>query len=216
MKYKDGYSFNLPNMKKIKIAFLLIFISSVSFGQSIELIPYSGYMFGGKIHYYDGNVNIKDSENYGVALNYILENGIGISLEYIRQPTSFVHTIYRGGFVDRKITGDLNNDWFQLGAIKHFGEGKVVPYGGLGLGVASFAPQKSSYDDEVKFAITAQGGVKFFFNDHLGIKLHLRMLVPIQWSGFGFYGGSGGSGGSVNLGSSFVQGDVGGGLVFRF
>jgi len=42
------------------------------------------------------------------------------------------------------------------------------------------------------------------------------MLLPFQWSGGSMWCGSGGCTGSVNGGTTIVQGNVSGGLIYTF
>jgi len=201
-------------MKKI-IFFLLIIMAINTKAQSFEIAPSYAYHFGGKINYGSEQIKFTDSDNYGISANYILPNGVGIGFEYIRQSTTFTHD-YRGQKIG---TGDVNNDWYQLVGTKNImAKEHIVPYAGLGVGAANFSPSNVtgiSYSSELKFAFTLQGGVKLFLSDHIGIKLHAHMYVPIQWGGFGFTAGSGGSGAGFSAGSSFIQGDIGGGIIFR-
>lgn len=201
-------------MKKSILLFLAVIAINVN-AQSFEISPIYAYQFGGKINYGSEQVKFTDSDNYGISGTYVLPNGIGVGFEYIRQSTSFTHD-YRG---QKLGYGDVNNDWYQLVGTKNIiANENIVPYGGIGVGAAHFSPSNVtglSYSSELKFAFTVQGGVKFFISDHIGLKLHAHMFVPIQWGGFGFAVGSGGSGVGFSAGSSFIQGDIGGGLIFR-
>ncbi|MBS0000377.1 MAG: hypothetical protein KFF73_15455 [Cyclobacteriaceae bacterium] len=47
----------------------------------------------------------------------------------------------------------------------------------------------------------------------MGIMVHARLLLPVQWFDAGFSMGTGGAGAGITTGSSIIQGDIGGGLV---
>ena len=70
-------------------------------------------------------------------------------------------------------------------------------------------PQRSNL---TKFTVGLKGGLKFFISDRIGLFARARLLLPVQWAGGGVWFG-GGSGVSLNVGSSIVTGDVGGGII---
>lgn len=201
-----------------KFIFILlsgILLSQFAVGQQIELIPYASYQWGGKLNFYDGEVKFNSSENYGIALNVVMPHGTGISLEYLNQPTS-IDVRYWGQLGSEYKSYDVNMNWFQLGGFQQLDMGgQLAPFGGITLGAAYMSPRTNEVQDVWKFAMTGQIGLKYYISESIGIQVHLRMLMPIQWAGFGFYFGSGGSGTTVNAGSYLIQGDVGGGLIFR-
>lgn len=205
-------------MKKniLLIAFLSgLFIAS-GFSQSIEITPYVGYTFGGKTPTRYGELKVKDSESYGLGVDIMLDNDVALHLEYFRQPTTAEYRDYT--FPSNNQNADLDIDWYQIGGLRQFPtlNDKISPFIGLSLGATNFRlhSEPSSYN-EWSFSVVLQGGVKIYLTDRIGLRLHARMLMPLQWGGFGFYYGSGGGGTSVNAGTYFVQGDVGAGLIIR-
>lgn len=205
-------------MKK-KLLFVAILISSLTlsgFAQSIEITPYAGYTFGGKVYGRYGELNVKSSESYGGALSIVMPTNTSIQFEYFRQPTTGEYRdYYKPGTYDQK--ADLNIDWYQLGFFKQMPVSEQInPFGGISLGATNFNLESTptSYD-EWSFSIILQGGVKIYLSDRVGLRLHARLLMPIQWGGFGFYAGTGGSGATATAGTYFIQGDVGGGLIIR-
>ena len=203
-------------MKHKIIVTVLFVLCNVYLGytQSIDIIPYSSFQWGGKVKFYDGQVKFHESANYGIAMNINTPRATAIQLEYMRQPTTIDVWEY-GIFEDWYERYDVNMDWYQLGFLKQLPQGNLVPFGGISLGVVHFNARTNEVDDQVRFSLTGQIGLKYYITDKIGIRLHARMLMPVQWGGFGFYFGSGGSGTTVGAGSEIIQGDVGGGLVFR-
>jgi len=182
--------------------------------QSIEIIPQANYTFGGRIYGQFGDLKIQDSESYGISLN-IINDDVSIQLEYFYQPTTGV---YRDYFKpDLSQTSDLNINWYHLGVRKRFNSSEqVVPFAGASVGLTHFVLDSSpSGYDELALSIGLQVGTNIYFSDRVGLRLHARLLVPIQFNGFGFYAGTGGSGATATAGSYFVQADVGAGLVIR-
>lgn len=202
-------------IKKILLITSLVFVFTSAVSQNIEITPYIGYTFGGKTPVGYGDLKVKSSESYGAALEILFPiDDISLQLEYFRQPTT-------GQYRDRFDSSynqdfDMNIDWYHIGLLKLLSESdQIVPFIGLSLGATHFDLKTDSGTDEWSFSVNLQGGVKIYFSERIGLRLHARLLMPIQWGGFGFYGGSGGSGATVSAGTYFVQGDVGAGLIFR-
>jgi hypothetical protein len=207
---------NYRKMKQKLIVTMFFVLCTIFIGhtQNIEIMPYSSFQWGGKVKFYEGQVKFHESANYGIAMHINTPKGTAIQLEYLRQPTS-IDVIEYGIIADRFDTYEVAMDWYQLGIIKQLPMGKLIPFGGITAGVVHFNPRTNEVDDQVKFSLTGQVGLKYFISDKIGIHMHVRMLMPVQWGGFGFYTGSGGSGTTVSAGSEIIQGDIGGGLIFR-
>lgn len=182
--------------------------------QNIEIIPQVNYTFGGRIYGQFGDLKIQDSESYGISLN-IVKDDFSIQLEYFYQPTTGAYRDYFKPEMSQ--TSDLNINWYHLGARKRFNTSeKVVPFAGGSVGLTHFVLDSSPTGyDELAFSISLQAGTNIYFSDRVGLRLHSRLLVPIQFTGFGFYAGTGGSGLSATAGSYFLQADIGAGLVIR-
>ena len=203
-------------MKK-KLILIALMIAAFTFdgiSQSIEITPYVGYTFGGRVYGRYGELKVRSSESFGGALAIVMPHDVAIQFEYFRQPTVGEYRDYYDFSFNQTV--DLDIDWYQLGFLKQVPmSDKMVPFGGLSLGATYFNLKSDPGIDQLSFSIALQGGVKLYLSDRIGLRLHARMLMPIQWGGFGFYAGSGGSGASVNAGTYFIQGDVGAGLIIR-
>lgn len=203
--------------KKLLLLSLLLSAFTIdSISQSIEITPYIGYTFGGKVYAKYGELKVQSSESYGGTIGIVMPTNTSVQFEYFRQPTVGV---YRDYFrpAEYNQTADLNIDWYQLGFFKQVPVSESVnPYGGISLGATNFILKSTptSYD-EWSFSIALQAGAKLYLSDRVGLRLHARLLMPIQWGGFGFYAGTGGSGATASAGTYFIQGDVGAGLIIR-
>lgn len=201
--------------KKLLLTASAIAVAIISANaQSFEIIPQANYTFGGRAYGQFGDLKIQDSESYGISFN-IINDDISVQLEYFNQPTKGA---YRDYFIPAESqTSDLNINWYHLGVRKRFNTSeKVVPFAGGSAGLTYFVLDSSPTGyDEVALSIGLQAGTNIYFSDRVGLRLHARLLVPIQFTGFGFYAGTGGSGAAATAGSYFVQADVGAGLVIR-
>lgn len=208
-------------MKKIKLFLLSLLIPAFSFAQGgIEIVPFAGYMFGGSINFYEGKLKITDGVDYGVSLVIPIRDVVDIEISYTGMQSEAKFTAYAGypGFSDEQ-TG-VNTSYFQIGTIKKIpvNNPDIIPFGSFTLGATLFA--LDAYTDTWRFSITAGGGVKFMFSDHVGVILRGRLMLPMSFGGVGGYCGigTGGSGCGLSLNSyaTLVQGDFNGGLVFKF
>ena len=177
--------------------------------RKLEISGLYAYQFGGKFYTYVGNnlnsryeeVKAQDSDSYGISLSI---------------PTSKWNTRLELSFIDQATTvktslaeHDVNIRYYQIGGIKEIPKGNMIPYGLLTMGATQIAT--SNHSDVWAFSITLGGGLKYYFNKTIGLKLEGRMLAPINYGGI--YLGTGGSG--VSASSSTLQGFIGAGLVFN-
>ncbi len=205
-------------MCKIQLITLLFFLTlTISLkSQTIEITPQTNYTIGGKIYSRFGELNISDSESYGLSVNIISQPNVSFQVEYFYQPTIGE---YRDYFAPAEFNqnSDLRISWLQLGVRRRFEiQEKVVPFGGASIGLTNFDLDSTptSYDEwTLSFAL--QAGVNVYLSQILGLRFHGRILTPIQFEGFGFYAGTGGAAVGASAGSHFIQGDFGVGLVIR-
>lgn len=200
---------------------LLIFDPSVLIAQGgkFELTPFGGYMFGGRLRFYEGDLRLKDNANYGLAIDIEVSPDTKLELFWSQMQTSaefkpfYGYDYLRGSF-------DLSINYFQIGAIREMGKDNIRPFGSFSLGTTYSSPKDNKISDDWRFSITLGGGVKIWLSDHIGIRLQARLLMPIYWGGVGIFAGwgSGGSSSGISLsaGSAILQGDLTGGLIFAF
>lgn len=196
------------------LSVLLVCMAQLSFSQNLEIIPYMSYQWGGKLRFYEGEIKFQSGENYGIALNYSLPRGTVLQLEYFSQSTSLDVRLYDALGPDFQ-SYPVNMNWIQAGGIQEFDFYPLVPFAGMTLGALNFNPRTNELQDSWKFAVTGQVGLKYFLSERIGIRIHARLLMPIQWAGFGVGIGTGGVGAGFNMGSYIFQGDIGGGLIFN-
>ena len=174
----------------------------------VELGYTYNYQFGGKTYaYYNtggySEIEVSDSDSHAFTLSVPAKWNTRLELYFSNQNTS-LHG-------DRKFDPlDVAIRYYQIGVIKEIPKGKLIPYGAFSLGAVEINTSGNSYDDVWKFAISLGGGLKYYFNPRLGLKLEARMLAPIAYGGL--YIGTGGSG--VSASSATLQGYIGGGATF--
>jgi hypothetical protein len=180
--------------------------------RGIELAGLYGWQWGGSFNGSLGEVDIEDTDAWGVELNVPVPKGIQAVLLYYRQDTQLNLEDYVTGTQNTILEMSVN--YFQIGAIKGIRKGKALPFGMFTLGATLFDPVGSTtYDAEWLFSINLGLGVKFYASEKVGVRMQVNMLMPIQWGSGGVFW-SPGSGTSVGIsgGSAITQGFVGGGL----
>lgn len=190
-----------------------------SYGQAeyVDISPLAGIHFGGRARFYEGDIRIDDAFSYGITLSAPVNWGVAGELSYSRSESLARFIPFRSGYEPAETK--IATNYFMIGAMKELVEGSAIPFGGLTLGVAWFDVKDPNINDVVRFAFSLNGGVKYMVSERVGLRVQGRLLFPVYFAGGGFYCGIGGGGSScgVSLGSgtSFIQGDISGGIIIR-
>jgi hypothetical protein len=106
-------------------------------------------------------------------------------------------------------------NYLQIGSVNelHLSNESVRPYGTATLGASWIHPKAENTSDKWLFTFALGAGIKYFFNDRIGIRIQARMLLPLVYNGTYFYIGTSGSGVGVSSTAAIVQGDFTGGLI---
>lgn len=211
-------------MKKIILSVFIVTLSCFDLeAQRVEFKPTYGYQFGTKLNYGQTNyLKAIDSEIFGADIGFEVKKNYFIELSYLHHESEL-------RIKDRVVSpredflSDLKLDWFLIGAVHYFETGSIVnPFIGGSMGVVLINPKNVNYDiaeygmsSATRFTFGAKAGLAFMVNNNIGLFVQGNLLVPIEWGGFYFSGGTGGSGIGVDIGSTVLIPGVSGGLVFR-
>lgn len=211
---------------KFHIVVSCLLFANYGWSQKFEITPIGGFQFGGKMDVTNGKLKIDESSNYGIILDYYLVNYLQLEFFWLRQDSELKLKEHFG------VKQDLFKsavEYFQLGLLYYFDTGKVNPFAGFTVGAVNFAPQNINQFSETRFAVALKGGVKYFFNDKIGLRLQGQLLLPINYVGTSFFCLSGGyCSPSVPTGAllqgiqnegiilSLLQGAINGGLIMAF
>jgi hypothetical protein len=98
----------------------------------------------------------------------------------------------------------------------------LVPYGLLNVGILSTSSEGTptiASESNTWFTAGLGGGLRYYLNDRIGIRLQARLLLPMQFGGVGFGcgigTGGGGCGAGVSTYTNIIQGDFTGGVVLK-
>lgn len=206
------------------VIILAIVLTGSLSAQNIEITPFGGWFFAGKLPTSQGDLNFKDDANYGFTMGTMIQRGLQVEFMYNRMDTRVVLKDWRGTSKD---LFDVGINYFHLGAVYNAQEfdGGVL-FTNFSLGASLFSPENvnfedrdgnliTSLDDDWRFSIAFGGGVKKYLSDRLGIRLQLRVLMPLYWAGGSIWVGSGGAGYGLGAGTNLVQADATAGLIIR-
>jgi opacity protein-like surface antigen len=228
--YKKGIIMKTKNtlfsQTKLYLSLFIIVIISFnesSYAQKVEITPFYGYMFAGKVQGYYGDLNIRDAGMYGLMLDINVQKGMQVELYYSRTDTRADFVEYRGPTY--KLT-DMSVNYFQLGFLRTVKKMDNIEMFGVGsLGATLFSPNGQPYeeyegtDEQIYFedwwlfSLTLGGGAKIWMSDRVGLRLEGRLMMPITWAGGGFMVGSGGGGFYLGGGSAILEASLTAGLI---
>ena len=190
---------------------------------AIELGGFVGWTVSTDASTFNGNVIIDGAVDYGGTIDYFIRPGYAVELLYAYVPTQARFESFVPGVASSDSAG-LGLHWIQIGGHVSRPYGRIEPFGALTAGMVIIHPSAlrfqdgTSYsgDDAVRFAFTAGLGVKVWITENVGLRFEARALVPVFFSGGGFWVGTGGASVGLSGGIPFAQFDFTGGISVRF
>ena len=212
------FTINSIKLISVCLAVLIVLISGKTYSQDhkVEITPFGGYLLGGSVKFYEGKFKVEDAACYGGMLAVQVSSGNFVEISYTGMTTQGNWKPYNDYEVSiPEGTVDMAVNHIQIGSVNELplDNEAVRPYGTLSLGTTYFNIKDDDADDEWLFSVAAGLGLKYFFNERVGIRLQARLLLPVIYNGGGFYLGTGGSGMYVSTTAPIVQGDFTGGLI---
>jgi hypothetical protein len=171
----------------------------------LDIIPMGGYVWtvsqSATYNLTGGDVDIKDSGFYGLAVDIYAMPFMQIRLLYRRQDSQVT---WKSLGVTQDL-GDVAVEYWHVGAVKGMQKGKVKPFTALSLGGTRFA-----YDsgDNWYFSIIVSLGAKIYLNDRIGIMGSGQMGISFTDAFAGI-----GTGGVSIGGTGITQFDLLAGLI---
>jgi hypothetical protein len=104
----------------------------------------------------------------------------------------------------------INN--FYVGVLMNFAYGNIKPYGSVSLGASQFHLKKTDVNDSWRFSVAPAFGSKFFFNDVLGLRLQVRLFLPMEFTDEKIFVGSDTENSQNDFGIPVIQADLTAGL----
>lgn len=160
-------------------------LAQESFAQKIELTPFGGTRFGGKINATDSAnpavdyLAIKSSVDYGALFDYTIWDNFQAEVMWVRQPTDLREHDSSNDTLGPPVT-TTKLDSFTFGAAYSFKpvEAKLKPFIAGGLGFTNFTntdnPNNVFLGFHNRFTYNIGGGFKYYFSKYVGLRFDLR------------------------------------------
>ncbi len=210
-------------MKRLLVLIVFVFMGSFTTFAQVRLNGYAAYVFDDSFDnrfsntsYFSGK--IIGGLQWGVGVEYMARDELGIELMYFRQDTEAPIRYWRGGDVSDVL--DVGINYILLGGNYYLPTGTVFePFGSIQAGMVIYDnknPEVGEPTSATKFAWGGRLGTNIWLFGPLGLKVQAQLHSAVQSVGGGFYFGTGGVGAGVNTFSTLFQFGLGGGVTLRF
>jgi opacity protein-like surface antigen len=141
-----------------------------------ELTPFVGTRVGGDFDDIEtpliSEVEIDDGSSFGVVFDVSFGESWQLEILASSQPTELMAE----GTISGQVDIDVNH--FHVGGAYQFRDSldSVRPFVAASLGSTQFDPD-GALDSESKFSLSLGGGVKYHFNDRLGVRVQGRFTT---------------------------------------
>ncbi len=189
----------------------------------IEIGGFAGWTVSTDASTFNGNIVIDGAVDYGGTIDYSIRPGYGVELLYAYVPTHARFASFSPA-ISSSDPAAVGLHWIQIGGIVGRPLGRIEPFGAVTAGMVIIHPSTVRFqdgttlsgDDQIRFAFTAGLGFKVWLTEAIGLRFEARALVPVYFSGGGFWVGTGGASVGLSGGIPFAQFDFTGGLSVRF
>ena len=182
----------------------------------VEITPFGGYRFGGGFfELITGEpVDLDGAPAFGIAVDVPIRDPHGYQIEGLFSHEEANLTVRHQPFGPATIARVTVDHWMG-GGLQEFGGERVRPFLTGMLGLTRYAGEK---DSEIRFALSAGGGVKLFPTRHLGLRLDGRVFATFVDAELGFLACSSFSGTCLIAFRTDVvfQAEFTAGAVFKF
>ena len=161
--------------RRLAVAALVLGAMSpqLALAQTIEIAPVAGYRFGNDLFEIAAQRPVDDdgAPVVGAAVNVALANGLSFEGLFARQRASLSGAPDGIGPPART---RVVVDQYLAGGRQEFGDGRARPFL---TGLLGFTRYAADGDSEVRFAVSAGGGVLLALRRHLGARLESRVFT---------------------------------------
>lgn len=197
-------------MKRLLVLAALLVAGVTLYAQSVEITPLYGYTISGKVDSYNRYYNVGNDMSFGGMLSVEVDDMSFVELSYERTNTDVV--------TNRALNGTFNIgiEHCQVGVLREFTEGQIVPFAKLMCGTTRYVQTSKGSDSKWFFSVGFGGGLKIFFTEKIGLRLHTNLMMPMQFAGGGFFCGGGyGCSSNITFNVPVMNWELGGGLIIR-
>lgn len=160
------------------VAFLLCVVPRIAVAQAVdrvEVSAFGGYRFGGDFFEIATRrpVDTDGAPSFGFVLNVPLTPETQVEALISHQQARF-NVPGAAGLPDTRFR--VTVDHYQVGGLTEFGSGRARPFLTGLLGLTRY---EASGDHELRFSMSAGGGMKLFPTRHLGARLDGRVFATV-------------------------------------
>ena len=144
--------------------------------QGIEIAPLGGYRIGGDLFEIAAARPLDDdgAPALGIVVDVPLNEGMQLEASFSHQQLDVLEPFQPLQPLQPPATWRISVDQWQVGGLQEYGGAKVRPFATGLLGLTRYALEA---DSEVRFMVSAGGGVKIFPVPHLGVRLDGRVFA---------------------------------------
>jgi hypothetical protein len=149
---------------------LLLAVPRDAAAQRTEIVPFGGYRVGGDLYEEIAGVSldIDGAPAFGILTDVFLDEGTAVSVAYSHQQARVDIPVTSGPSPRRET---LSIDHLMVGGTEYLTGGRARPFLTGALGLTRFGTHG---DGEVRFAVSAGGGVKLMATRRIGVRLDGR------------------------------------------
>ena len=147
--------------------------ADVASAQGLEVAPFAGYRFGGDFFELvtGQSLDLDGAPSLGLTVNIPLHNGLQFEGLFTHQEA---YVVVPAGPFGPSMRSRITVEHWQGGGLQEYDFGRVRPFLTGALGLTRFA---APGDNEIRFAVSAGGGVKLFLSRHVGVRLDGRVFA---------------------------------------
>lgn len=158
---------------------LLVLPTAARAEGNFDLTPAITYQFGAEFDLYDFEFDqitfdIEDSDGlalfFGIPINRVLQ----IELLAIQQETEL--SIDEGLFAADFVLGDIDVNYYHVGAVWQFPVGQIEPYFALSGGITEMDFDFPGVSDDSFASLSLGGGIKARFTENIGMRFDGRFF----------------------------------------
>lgn len=155
------------------LAAVLFASPAIASAQTVEVAPFAGYRVGGDFFERVTNqpVDLDGASTIGGVLNVAMHDGLWFEGLATHQEAEV--DVAGSGLLPSK-RWRITVDHWMAGGLQEFGEGRARPFLTGLLGLTRYAAEG---DDEIRFVVSAGGGVKLRPLRHVGARLDGRVFT---------------------------------------
>jgi hypothetical protein len=195
----------------ILVALALALAPSAGLAQRVEISPFGGFQFGGKLKVESGDLSVPLGGNYGILVDVTFASNGQIELIYNRQATKLEQEGSDTPLFDMAVHN------IHVGALYRFPATQVSPFVTVSGGVTRLEPS-GDRDAESYGSGSFGGGIKKFITPNFGFRVQSRFWFTLVRSNDSVFCAPGVAGGCL-VGQSaglLEQGNLTGGLIVAF